>query len=148
MNLNYPWKQAIWYMLNFSFHELRHELSEELTFFQKKKNQRCASNGIFWIKYNSLIMQLSNLLFWATDLVLHYVLAFVIKITFFLFFLGLPLQELLVSMGSLEFSGGKAEIAEVTRCSGDVSAFHIVSCQRWYLFLWASGDQFLGEFIQ
>ncbi|XP_051132097.1 uncharacterized protein LOC127252106 [Andrographis paniculata] len=29
------------------------------------------------------------------------------------------IKELLVSMGSLEFSGGKAEITEVTRCSGD-----------------------------
>ncbi|KAI3443487.1 hypothetical protein Pfo_000152 [Paulownia fortunei] len=29
------------------------------------------------------------------------------------------IKELLVSMGSLEFSGGKAEIVEVTRCSGD-----------------------------
>lgn len=27
-------------------------------------------------------------------------------------------------MGSLEFSGGKAEIAEVTKCSGDVSALY------------------------
>lgn len=32
------------------------------------------------------------------------------------------MQELLVSVGSLEFSGGRAEIAEVTKCSGDVSA--------------------------
>ncbi|XP_057768054.1 uncharacterized protein LOC130988265 [Salvia miltiorrhiza] len=29
------------------------------------------------------------------------------------------IKELLLSMGSLEFSGGKAEITEVTRCSGD-----------------------------
>ncbi|KAL0308358.1 UNVERIFIED_CONTAM: hypothetical protein Sradi_5778100 [Sesamum radiatum] len=29
------------------------------------------------------------------------------------------IKELLASVGSLEFSGGKAEIAEVTRCSGD-----------------------------
>ncbi|XP_042050933.1 uncharacterized protein LOC121796216 [Salvia splendens] len=29
------------------------------------------------------------------------------------------IKELLLSMGSLEFSAGKAEIAEVTRCSGD-----------------------------
>lgn len=29
------------------------------------------------------------------------------------------IKDLLVSMGSLEFSGGKAEIAEVSRCSGD-----------------------------
>ncbi|KAL7096204.1 hypothetical protein ACP275_10G068000 [Erythranthe tilingii] len=29
------------------------------------------------------------------------------------------IKELLVTMGSVDFSGGKAEIAEVTRCSGD-----------------------------
>lgn len=29
------------------------------------------------------------------------------------------IKELLISMGSLEYSGGRAEIAEVTRCSGD-----------------------------
>ncbi|KAL0410348.1 UNVERIFIED_CONTAM: hypothetical protein Slati_3624500 [Sesamum latifolium] len=29
------------------------------------------------------------------------------------------IKELLASVGSLEFAGGKAEIAEVTRCSGD-----------------------------
>ncbi|XP_022850811.1 uncharacterized protein LOC111372661 [Olea europaea var. sylvestris] len=29
------------------------------------------------------------------------------------------LQELVVSVGALEFSGGRAEIAEVTRCTGD-----------------------------
>ncbi|CAA3009414.1 uncharacterized protein LOC111366082 [Olea europaea subsp. europaea] len=29
------------------------------------------------------------------------------------------IKELLVSVGTLEFSGGKAEIEEVTRCSGD-----------------------------
>ncbi|KAL6507689.1 hypothetical protein OROGR_023884 [Orobanche gracilis] len=29
------------------------------------------------------------------------------------------IKELLVSVGSLEFTGGKAEIAEVTRCIGD-----------------------------
>ncbi|KAG6428518.1 hypothetical protein SASPL_112770 [Salvia splendens] len=29
------------------------------------------------------------------------------------------IKELLLSMGSLEFSGGKAEITDVTRCSGD-----------------------------
>lgn len=28
-------------------------------------------------------------------------------------------------MGSLEFAGGKAEITEVTRCSGDVSGLYI-----------------------
>lgn len=44
----------------------------------------------------------------------------------------LPLQELLLSMGSLEFTGGKAEITEVTRCSGDVSVFYI-NCWRWFV---------------
>lgn len=34
-----------------------------------------------------------------------------------------PLQELLTSIGSLEFNGGCAEISEVSNCSGDVS-FH------------------------
>lgn len=29
------------------------------------------------------------------------------------------IKELLVSVGSLEYSGGRAEVAEVTRCSGD-----------------------------
>ncbi|KAF9663037.1 hypothetical protein SADUNF_Sadunf18G0116600 [Salix dunnii] len=29
------------------------------------------------------------------------------------------MQELLVSVGSSEFSGGKAQIAEVSKCSGD-----------------------------
>ncbi|XP_022856977.1 uncharacterized protein LOC111378048, partial [Olea europaea var. sylvestris] len=29
------------------------------------------------------------------------------------------IKELLVSMGSLEFSGGQAEVSEVTKCSGD-----------------------------
>lgn len=32
------------------------------------------------------------------------------------------LQELLVSAGTLEFSSGKAEIAEVSKCFGDVSS--------------------------
>ncbi|KAE9462846.1 hypothetical protein C3L33_05249, partial [Rhododendron williamsianum] len=31
------------------------------------------------------------------------------------------LQELLISVGSLEFSGGRAEITEVSKCVGDVS---------------------------
>lgn len=31
------------------------------------------------------------------------------------------LQELLVSVGSLEFSGGKVEISDVSKCVGDVS---------------------------
>lgn len=35
---------------------------------------------------------------------------------------SLEWQELLISVGSLEYSGGRAEVAEVTRCSGDVSA--------------------------
>lgn len=30
-----------------------------------------------------------------------------------------------MSMESLEFSGGKAEVAEVTRCTGDVSAYYL-----------------------
>lgn len=34
-----------------------------------------------------------------------------------------PLQELLTSIGLLEFNGGCAEISEVSNCSGDVS-FH------------------------
>ncbi|KAL3368822.1 hypothetical protein AABB24_009570 [Solanum stoloniferum] len=29
------------------------------------------------------------------------------------------IKELLISVGSLEYSGGRAEVAEVTRCSGD-----------------------------
>ncbi|KAJ8564579.1 hypothetical protein K7X08_001039 [Anisodus acutangulus] len=29
------------------------------------------------------------------------------------------IKELLISVGSLEYSGGKAEVSEVTRCSGD-----------------------------
>ena len=42
---------------------------------------------------------------------------------YFLFLLpfDLELQELLSSLGSLEFSGGKASIDEVSKCSGDVS---------------------------
>lgn len=31
-------------------------------------------------------------------------------------------QELLTSVGSVEFSGGKAEITEVSNCVGDVSS--------------------------
>lgn len=43
---------------------------------------------------------------------------FFVYLSYILFSL---LQELLVSVGSLEFSGGKAEIADVSNCSGDVS---------------------------
>lgn len=43
---------------------------------------------------------------------------------------SLEWQELLISMGSLEYSGGRAEIAEVTRCSGDVSALIFFLCLK------------------
>ena len=36
----------------------------------------------------------------------------------------LELQELLSAVGSLVFSGGKAEITEVSKCSGDVSSYN------------------------
>lgn len=32
------------------------------------------------------------------------------------------IQELITSMGSVEFSGGKAKITEVSNCVGDVSS--------------------------
>lgn len=38
------------------------------------------------------------------------------------FKVGLQWQELFGSVQRLEFSGGNAEIAEVTRCTGDVSS--------------------------
>lgn len=42
------------------------------------------------------------------------------------------LQELIVSVGSLEFSGGKAEISDVSKCVGDVSFCNTVFAYLYY----------------
>lgn len=39
------------------------------------------------------------------------------------FVFPLILQELLASISALEFSGGRAEISEVSKCVGDVSPY-------------------------
>ncbi|GFQ04836.1 hypothetical protein PHJA_002627700 [Phtheirospermum japonicum] len=59
------------------------------------------------------------------------------------------IKELLVSIGSLEFSGGKAEIAEVTRCSGDAFLVTVRNKKRvgyaYELTLKVKGEWHLGE---
>ncbi|KAG8373892.1 hypothetical protein BUALT_Bualt11G0072500 [Buddleja alternifolia] len=59
------------------------------------------------------------------------------------------IKELLVSMGSLEFSGGRAEIAEVTRCSGDAFLIIVRNKKRvgytYELTLRVKGEWHIGE---
>ncbi|XP_057466917.1 uncharacterized protein LOC130756424 isoform X1 [Actinidia eriantha] len=38
------------------------------------------------------------------------------------------IKELLISVGSLEFPGGRAEITEVSKCVGDVSSHKLLIC--------------------
>ena len=45
------------------------------------------------------------------------------------------LQELLISVGSLEFPAGKAEISDVSKCVGDVSFSSILYLYKLYGFL-------------
>ncbi len=45
------------------------------------------------------------------------------------------LQELLVSVGSLELPAGKAEISDVSKCVGDVSFLAILCLYQLYGFL-------------
>lgn len=59
------------------------------------------------------------------------------------------IKELLLSMGSLEFSGGKAEIAEVTKCSGDAFLVTVRNKKRvgytYELSLKVKGEWKIGE---
>ncbi|KAL0338818.1 UNVERIFIED_CONTAM: hypothetical protein Sangu_1403900 [Sesamum angustifolium] len=58
------------------------------------------------------------------------------------------IKELLASVGSLEFSGGKAEIAEVTRCSGDAFLVTVRNKKRvgytYELTLQVKGEWHIG----
>ncbi|KAH6779208.1 chaperone binding / ATPase activator [Perilla frutescens var. hirtella] len=59
------------------------------------------------------------------------------------------IKELLLSMDSLEFSGGKAEITEVTRCSGDAFLVTVRNKKRvgytYELALKVKGEWKIGE---
>ncbi|KAL8492666.1 hypothetical protein ACS0TY_024022 [Phlomoides rotata] len=59
------------------------------------------------------------------------------------------IKELIVSMESLEFTGGKAEIAEVTRCSGDAFLVIVRNKKRvgytYELTLKVKGEWHIGE---
>ncbi|KAF3673518.1 putative pectinesterase 8-like [Capsicum annuum] len=62
---------------------------------------------------------------------------------------SLEWQELLISMGSLECSGGRAEVAEVTRCSGDAFLVTVRNKKRvgytYELTIKVKGEWLVGD---
>ncbi|XP_047269077.1 uncharacterized protein LOC107870853 isoform X2 [Capsicum annuum] len=58
-------------------------------------------------------------------------------------------RELLISMGSLECSGGRAEVAEVTRCSGDAFLVTVRNKKRvgytYELTIKVKGEWLVGD---
>ncbi|KAM3267159.1 putative protein isoform X1 [Capsicum chacoense] len=59
------------------------------------------------------------------------------------------IKELLISMGSLECSGGRAEVAEVTRCSGDAFLVTVRNKKRvgytYELTIKVKGEWLVGD---
>ncbi|WMV29601.1 hypothetical protein MTR67_022986 [Solanum verrucosum] len=62
---------------------------------------------------------------------------------------SLEWQELLISVGSLEYSGGRAEVAEVTRCSGDAFLVTVRNKKRvgytYELTIKVKGEWLVGD---